>query len=116
MKPWTLRVASPDAPSVPSHSSIPAVTLTHARACLHAQPDKVQMSLSCPQPTTRLNCSREVRGVGPQTHVNKMEKLQIYSCCLRNLPPSSGRIRRTSKQPGFQLSQRDHPRDARTFL
>lgn len=56
------------------------------------------------QPATRLTCSREMRYMGPQTHVNTMKRLQICSCCLQILSPSSARIKRTSKQPGFQLS------------
>lgn len=69
-----------------------------------------------PLAATRQNCFREVNYMAPQTRVNKMKKFLIYSCCLRILPPSSGRIKRTSKQPGFQLSQCDHPRDAGIFL
>lgn len=65
---------------------------------------------------TWLNYFRETSYMSPQAHVNKMKKFQIYSCCLRILSPSSGRIKRTSKQPGFQLSQCDHPRDAGIFL
>jgi hypothetical protein len=58
---------------------------------------KVQLSL--PTASTQLNCLRQTSSPGPQTHVNKMKKFQIYSCCLQILSPSSGRIKRTSKQP-----------------
>lgn len=68
------------------------------------------------RPATRLNQFRETTYTSPQTHVNKMKKFQTYSCCLQIPSPSSGRIKRTSKQPGSQLSRCDHPRDARIFL
>lgn len=68
------------------------------------------------QLSTQPSNFRKMNYTHPQTHVNKMKKFQIYSSCLQTHSPSSGRIKRTSKKPEFQLNQCDHPRDARTFL
>ena len=55
------------------------------------------------QPATRLSGFGETDHTGPQKHVHKVKKPRIYSCCLQALPTGSGRIIRTSQQPGLQL-------------
>lgn len=104
-----------------SHTSYPALLSRHPKAVsallpgtsMHSSLVKSSWYLSA---SNRHNCFRGMNPRGLRTRVNKMKKRQIYSCCLQILFSNSGRIKRPSKHPRFQLSQCDHPRDTRIFL